>query len=160
MKHFKAISPSVAGYDILAKMISIFILHGDEIERCLSKNFQSIVQRLGQAVAGDEKLYYFSGQDADVRLCISKPDRIGLWFYELVMQLRNGRHYMLCVRLHTNKTGDPVKVAGVLRDWLRAMDTIGAKRVTNAIGTFMTSRFLIAGAVGTLGAVLVAATTS
>ena len=38
---------------------------------------------LGQYVAGDEKLFYFTGDSIIIRQVISKPDKIGLWFYEL-----------------------------------------------------------------------------
>ncbi len=56
----------------------------------LSSNFRSIIDHLGQYVAGDEKLYGFTGKSCDVRLVISKPDRVGLWFYELCGVLENG----------------------------------------------------------------------
>ena len=35
--------------------------------------------------AGDEKLFHFTGKSGDVRLVKSKPDQIGLWFYEIIM---------------------------------------------------------------------------
>ena len=44
----------------------------------ISKNFQSLIHRLGCFVAGDEKLLHYTGHAGFVRLIMSKPDRIGL----------------------------------------------------------------------------------
>jgi len=70
------------------RLISILLF--DDFEDEISANFQSILERLGYAVAGDEKLFHFTGVDGDLRLVITKPDRIGFWFYELCADLSNG----------------------------------------------------------------------
>jgi hypothetical protein len=68
---------------------------------------------LGQGFAGDEKLRYGIGDSVDVRLVISKPDKIGLWFYELVGALKCGAHYMLYLKMHTHRDNEVVKVTGI-----------------------------------------------
>jgi hypothetical protein len=77
----------------IEKMMTILTFDG--FEDMISKSFQDIVLRLGQSIAGDEKLFHFTGNSGDIRLVVSKPDRIGLWFYEVVAQLANGCYYML-----------------------------------------------------------------
>lgn len=62
------------------------------------REFSSLVITLGQYVAGgDEKRFHFSGNAGNVRLVNSKPDRIGLWLYELWGRLESGLLYMLNV---------------------------------------------------------------
>lgn len=94
----------------------------------LSKNFQQVVLHLGQSVAGDEKLFHFTGESPNVRLVISKPGRVGLWFYELTGALSNGLPYLLDVFMHTNVAG-PIKVASVVDRWVTVMKTCGSDAV-------------------------------
>ena len=53
----------LACYDYLQKAHAVIYiqLNSDE-ERALSKNFSAVVKSLGQAFAGDEKLFYFTGK--------------------------------------------------------------------------------------------------
>ena len=66
----------------------------------LSNNFISIVRHIGTYVAGDEKLLRFFGESDNVRVVFSKPDRVGLWFYQLASILSNGLSYLLHLRMH------------------------------------------------------------
>lgn len=79
----------------------------------------SIVRRLGEWVAGDEKLLKFTGNSGNIRLVITKPDRVGLWFYELATRLENGLPYMLYIRMHRSNPvlGHTIKTAEIIRDW-------------------------------------------
>lgn len=66
--------------------MSNFFISREE-ETLLSDNFQSIVQHVGEYVCGDEKLFRFTGNSGYIRMCPNKPDRIGLWTYELTAQV-------------------------------------------------------------------------
>jgi hypothetical protein len=67
---------------ILDTLCSRFLISFKYYET-LSHRFQSILSGLGQLVVGDEKLMKFTGASNDVRQILTKPDKIGLWFYEL-----------------------------------------------------------------------------
>ena len=56
----------------------------------LSNNFVSIVRHIGTYVAGDKKLLRFFGESDNVRVVFSKPDRVGLRFYQLASILSCG----------------------------------------------------------------------
>ena len=105
--------PGIAGTDIILKFITILQFSSKGLEALISNHFQSIVQSLGQGVASDEKLFHFTGDSVDVRLVISKPDKIGLWFYELVGALTCGAHYLLYLKMHTYRDNEVVKVTGI-----------------------------------------------
>ena len=99
------------------------------MEDILNENFQKLAESLGQCVAGDEKLFHFTGESKDVRLCISKPDRIGLWFYQLCALLRSGKPYLLMLQMHTNRDGGIVKVSDIVGKWADIIMTVGKERV-------------------------------
>lgn len=50
----------------------------------ICRNFQDLLIRPGRCAAGDEKLLRFTGDSGYIRLVPSKPDHVGLWFFELV----------------------------------------------------------------------------
>ena len=109
-------------FKVVEKLMTILTFDG--FEDCLNKAFQDIVFKLGQSVAGDEKLFHFTGDSGDIRLIISKPDRIGLWFYELVAPLANGQYYMLYLKLQTSRNGD-APVENIVRDWINIVKFTG-----------------------------------
>ena len=114
------------GIDYLTKLTSVLVFD-ESMEEVLSLKFQSALSRLGQFVAGDEKLFHFTGQSGDVRLVKSKPDQIGLWFYELCCRLRCGLPYLLHLQLHRNKVQGQVsvKVSDMVKRWGHVVQTIG-----------------------------------
>ncbi len=61
----------------------------------ISENFQSVLQSLGEIAAADEKLYHYTGDTPYLRLVPTKPDRIGLWIYELCVLLTNKRQFLV-----------------------------------------------------------------
>lgn len=61
----------------------------------ITKNFRDAINYPGVSVAGDEKLFHYTGHSAYVRLVQSKPERIGLLFYELCCMLDGGQPYLL-----------------------------------------------------------------
>lgn len=58
-----------------------------EDETILSSQFQEAVESLRQFVAGDKKLFKWTGESQWVRVCPQKEDEVGLWNYELVGQI-------------------------------------------------------------------------
>lgn len=104
------------------------LLITDEISGLISRKFCSIIDSLGQYVAGDEKLFKFTGNSTNVRLVVSKPDRVGLWFYELCGELQSGLPFLLHVFLHHNQEGT-ITVDSVVKRWIDVMKTVGKTRV-------------------------------
>lgn len=74
-------------------------------------------------MAVDEKLFHFTGESANDRLVITKPDRIGLWFYEFCGHLDNDLPYMLYLKMHNSIEG-PVTVNSIVQDWCNIITTI------------------------------------
>lgn len=74
---------------------------------------------MGQWVAGDEKLFHFTGRSGILRLVPKKPDQIGIWNYELTARLTNGQSYLLYFRSHSQnaKLGDGIPVNEIVQDW-------------------------------------------
>ena len=60
----------------------------------LSTNFRGFLRGIGCTIAGDEKLLHCTGRSPDVRVVYIKPDRVGLWIYELCVNLSNDLPYM------------------------------------------------------------------
>jgi hypothetical protein len=69
-------------------------------EKELSVSLCSIVKTLGELVVGDEKLFHFTGNSGWIRLCPKKPDRIGLWHYELCAKLSTGKSILIAGKCH------------------------------------------------------------
>ena len=91
-------SDALPGCDILEHLLAHFLICGTHVDH-ICANFRSIVRELGEYVIGDEKLFYFTGNSGNIRLVITKPAHIGLWFYELVAAIDNYKSYMLDVKI-------------------------------------------------------------
>ena len=115
--------------EVLRKLMSRLLITEDII--CsITGNFQALVLSLGQYVSGDEKLWHFTGHSGNVRLVISKPDRLGLWFYELCGKLSNGLPYMLYTRMH-NSLKMSIPVSLIVGDWIHIMKSAGGLGADN-----------------------------
>lgn len=55
----------------------------------------------------------------------SKPDRVGLWFYEACGTLSNGSAYCLYMKLHDNYRPGVQKLTNVVQDWGRIILNTG-----------------------------------
>jgi hypothetical protein len=86
------------GINVHETLMSRFLITPKEYQ-LLSTSFQSLLSSYGDSIAGDEKLFYFTGNSGNIRLVPSKPDRIGLWFYELCCRFANGLPYMLDIQM-------------------------------------------------------------
>jgi hypothetical protein len=115
--HFLQLNPSLSfpSMSVLEKLMSIPLFTYHYFEE-ISLNCQSVVRHLGEYVAGDEKLFHFTGDSGDIRLVLTKPDRIGLWFYQLCAPLHNGASFLLWFKLHHSDAflGENIPVASVV----------------------------------------------
>ena len=98
--HFQEIYPDAKhmGLEVLSVLVSRYLIT-DSVLPILSRNFQACCDDLGQVLAGDEKLLHFTGNLMDVRAIKSKPDRMGLWFYQLMATLSNDTQFLLHTKL-------------------------------------------------------------
>lgn len=85
----------------------------------LSTQFRSCLDQYGRVLAGDEKLLRFTGNSAYIRQVKSKPDRIGLWFFECCAVLGTGKPFLLYARLSdaNSEVGKKVPVDSVVDQW-------------------------------------------
>ena len=90
MEHLK-----ISKMEKLFTVIKISAEHLDE----LSSYFQSVIKEPGESAAGDEKLFHTTGNSGNIVQCQSKPDRIGLWFYQLCIRFKVGLPFVLWFRL-------------------------------------------------------------
>ena len=128
--HFQEIYPDAKhmGLEVLSVLVSRYLIT-DSVLPILSRNFQACCDDLGQVLAGDEKLLHFTGNLMDVRAIKSKPDRIGLWFYQLMATLSNDTQFLLHTKLWES---DPslkisVPVHRVVKDWCDVVARHGEK---------------------------------
>jgi len=95
------------------------------------ENFNSVLSELGAFVAGDEKLLHFTGNGVHVMSVKSKPDRIGLWYYELAVKLECGAIFVIYIRMNNSNDfeGVHIPVDAVVRDWVDAIQHGGQREV-------------------------------
>ena len=60
--------------------------------------------------------FNFTGISGDVRQVPSKPDGIGLWFYECCARLKCGKAFLLSFQMHHDMNG-AIKVSDVVKQW-------------------------------------------
>jgi hypothetical protein len=125
--HFNSLAPNAEykclGWNALSMLLSnAYIL--PRHYPILSKSFQSIFQRLGASVAGDEKLWFCSGWSDFIRKVPSKPGGVGLWMYQLSITLPDGSAFCCYFRMHHNRNG-PIPVAEVVEEWGDIIDNVG-----------------------------------
>jgi hypothetical protein len=118
--HFGVLEPDMPklGNSLAELFLSRLVMNEDD-EHYLWTRFLSIVDSLGQWVAGDEKLFKFAGRSTILRLVPKKPDKLGIWNYELCGRLRDGSSYLLYVRSHirNSKLGEGIPVSEVVSAW-------------------------------------------
>lgn len=104
------------GQDVYYQILANFHIPYGKFAQ-LSTNFQSIIQCLGEVAAGDEKLFHFTGDTLFKRVVLEKPDRVGLWLYELCVRLKNGGSYLVHLRLQdaSSRVGTSVPVSSVVQ---------------------------------------------
>lgn len=68
-------------------------------------------------------MFHYTGDSHLVRLVPSKPDRVGLWFYQLAGKFSNNLPYLLNTFVHDNSEG-AVKVVEVVQRWINVFATV------------------------------------
>jgi hypothetical protein len=127
--------PGIAILELLSGRFQFVAEYFDSI----SKNFQAIVGKIGEYTAGDEKLLHFTGDSDNIRMILTKPDRVGHWFYELCIKLSNGLSYLLYLRAHLS---DParaisIKTSEIVKDWTSITTSLGGPGANpNAVTVF------------------------
>lgn len=93
----------------------------------LCKNFGGMVAAFGESVAGDEKLYHFTGDHGTVRLVVSKPDKVGQWMYQLCCKTETGQPYLLHTKMHDNSDGKAISIASIVQEWIDAIKLVAVE---------------------------------
>ena len=96
-----------------------FLRMGTEDEVDLNNQIQSLVNTTGEALAGDEKLFRYTGRSGFVRLCPNKPAKTGIWHYQLVCYLPSGLPVLISTKAHLASTGLGMKLpcSDVVKLW-------------------------------------------
>ena len=104
----------------------------------LSTNFLGILRGIGCTIAGDEKLLHFTGRCPDVRVVCVKPDRVGLWIYELCVKLSNDLPYMLDLWLYDSigNIGETNPVSDVVAHWEQIIHSFNVGQMPNTVLVF------------------------
>ena len=103
------------GIQITATLISRFLIRREDY-KVICDNLKRCVTHPGRFLAGDEKLLHFTGDSALIRQIITKPDKIGFWFYELSSKLPTGKIILLYWRVHDG-TVDSIPVHEIVTEW-------------------------------------------
>lgn len=116
----KQTSPSPPGIEIMECLLTHF-LFSYQYFYYISERFQSFVKEIGEFVAGDEKLFHFTGKSGDLRKVPSKPQKVGLWFYELVAKINESTPYLLDIKLWSvhKEWGESEVLAKVVQRWTK-----------------------------------------
>lgn len=122
--HFEdtIIGIKIPGLDQLTRLITL-PLFTSEYYQDISTNFQSVIDRLGERCAGDEKLFHFTGDSPNIRHVPTKPGAVGFWLYQLSVPLQNNHSYLLLTKLHENR--EKQTVASVVSTWVEVVQRLG-----------------------------------
>ena len=104
---------STPGLDYCECIISILSFCGDGFESILSQNFQNMGTNEVNSLLVMRN-FSFTGISGDVRQVPSKPDGIGLWFYECCARLKCGKAFLLSFQMHHDMNG-AIKVSDVVK---------------------------------------------
>jgi hypothetical protein len=104
-------------------ILANFQITSGDYYRTLSENFNTALIRLGAYAAGDEKLLHFTGKTCNIMKVISKPDRVGIWFYELAVRLPDNHGYLINIRVNdfNDLEGIHNPVHDVVQEWINAL---------------------------------------
>lgn len=118
-EYFNGLHPTVQPIGVgLCELLHANFYLCKEDEGYLSSKFQSIVAHLGHWVAGDEKLFKFTGHGW-LRYCPNKPFPWGIWVYMLCARMSNGLSYLLFFFSHTveSDVGERITCASIVDKW-------------------------------------------
>ena len=77
-------------------------------------------------------------------MILTKPDRVGHWFYELCIKLKNGLSFLLYFRAHLSdpKRGVSIKTAEIVKEWTDITTTLGGEGANRDAITVFDSYYL------------------
>lgn len=112
-----------------------------EFFHLVNANFRSLFASIGDLFAGDEKLLHFTGNSVNILQVLTKPDRIGIWFYEGCIQLSNGLPFLLYISLRNLcnddiNDGAPEKVHYIVKQWVESITHFGINGVLLAFDSY------------------------
>ena len=122
----------------ICRLLTHFLITHDHFE-LLSNNFAAALKSLGDYVAGDEKLLQFYGDAGDIVKCPGKPDRIGLWFFQLVAKLSNGQCFLFDTSLKRAHGGTTITMLDVVERWAKVCIAKGPPHLILAFDSYYTS---------------------
>ena len=105
------------------KLLTHFLIDYTYFEY-LSEIFQSIVRSLGESVAGDEKLFHFTGNTPYLIQVPFKLANIGFWIYQLVATLGYGLPFMVHMRMMAVQPslGESAPIHNAVKNWKMVID--------------------------------------
>ena len=85
---------------------------------------QGILRHIGDYVAGDEKLFHYTGETGYIMTVPSKPARIGLWIYQLVCELENGLPFLTHFQMMASQSFrlERAPVDEAVAGWIRVVN--------------------------------------
>ena len=103
----------------------------------LSVGMLSLVSKIGQHLAGDEKVFHLTGRSQNVRLVESKKE-VGLWIYELTTRLVSGLPLLLDCLLHSSskRCGESTPVDSVVKRWCKVVKEKGSSSTILAFDSY------------------------
>jgi len=110
----------ISSFVLMRMLHTRFVVRiGTEEERELSHSFSKCIRTFGEAFAGDEKLFRFTGLSGFIRQCPSKPARIGIWHFQACVTLPSGRSYLVWTRAHMTPEAHNLHVTTteIVREW-------------------------------------------
>lgn len=120
-----ATASQLLGIDMLERFVGQFWIRTTEEVGILNQNIQRLVESLGEWLAGDEKLFKFTGNSGFIRKCPNKPDKIGLWVYELTGRLANGKPFLIYLRVHdaVKAMDEHIPCKEIMEEWATIIAT-------------------------------------
>ena len=112
----------------ILKLFTYFLLNFKWYEKIFD-NCQGILRHIGDYVAGDEKLYHYTGETGYIMKVPSKPAPIGLWIYQLVCELENRLPFLIHFRMMASQSSrsESAPVDEAVADWIRVVNNFPHK---------------------------------
>ena len=99
---------------IIEKYFSMCKIPHEKLQQ-LSLNFQSVLSGLGRTVCGDENLLHFTGDSKVILQIVTKPNNVGILYYELMVVLPNDRGFLIYFKMRISIKAE--RVAVIIQDW-------------------------------------------
>lgn len=84
---------------------------------------------MGEALAGDEKLFHFTGRCQHLKLVPAKKSRVGIWVFEGAIMLENNTPLLIYIKAAITEP-EPLTVDRIVREWSNIIDEKHGKETT------------------------------